>query len=182
VCAEYINTANDPAATAAFDRLHWIQRATTPIVVGGLVYLALFVFFKGAVTTLLDGILSGIPFLNKYIIYTSAEPAQSGIAIDKSSSQSHLAYAVAVSTFTFSCFFVKSEKIVAFRPYILFSYAIFQILEVSPITAYRQSLFWLIPVALVYPWDKFAKGPMSNAALAAGSFAVFIYSAHTVYN
>lgn len=96
-------------------------------------------------------IIKSVSILGKYIAYT-----EEGFADDHVTSISHYIFLVFVALFT-SGFFVFSSAISArINLYILISFCIYfgLFFIASPVAAFRQTPFWLIPMIALYPWDR----------------------------
>jgi hypothetical protein len=137
--------------------LEWIGGSPRAIIlIGGtliVVFLALSTFASG----LLSEAIAGIPFLGKYVAYTSAlDPTLQATGAVPTRSVAHLIYLLLVSVFTLVMLLAPDENCRRMRAYILLSYTIFIFLQFSPVTAYRQSQFWVMPAAMVLPWRWFA--------------------------
>jgi hypothetical protein len=66
-------------------------------------------------------------------------------------------------------FMIFSEKyFLRIRVFVLISFMVFSAMFFQPTAAFRQSLYWFIPMILIFPWKKFAFGGLGNAVLIIG--------------
>jgi hypothetical protein len=137
--------------------LAWIADSPRAIVLAGgsliLVFLLLSTFASASVTTVIEL----VPFFGKYVAYTSAlDPTLQATGAVPTRSVAHVIYLGLVSAFALVMLLAPGESCRRMRVYVLLSYTIFIFLQFSPVTAYRQSQFWVIPAAFVLPWRWFA--------------------------
>jgi hypothetical protein len=62
----------------------------------------------------------------------------------------------------------SDRKFKQMRVFVLISFIVFCILFFQPTVAYRQSLYWFIPMVLFFPWKTFAFGGLGNIVLVFG--------------
>lgn len=149
--------------------LGWIERSTYAVAAVAGAFGLFFVVARSLFTDAIAGIISIVPFLNKYTVYTdSLDPLADAGGGGGGLSTAHLAYAVVMSAFAFAFVLMPDQRCRRLRGYVLSSYVLFLILEFAPVTAYRQSQFWLLPAMLVFPWDRFAPAGF-RAVLFAGA-------------
>lgn len=85
--------------------------------------------------------------IEKYLTYVND--------IEPTKSNSHLVYFVALSAFVLVSLKNKNKDVIALRAYVIISYFIFSLLGFAPVTAFRQSIFWTIPMLLLIPVSGF---------------------------
>ena len=142
----------------------WTRRSALPIIAGAVLYGAFFLLFQDLLNELLLSLLNIVPFLTKYLVYTSALDPASGVsqAGEGLNRTAHLAYAGLVSAFAFAFMLVKDDECRKMRAFVIVSFVIFLVTQFSPITAFRQSPFWTIPAMLIFPWRKLSPpGPVA---------------------
>ena len=95
-------------------------------------------------------------FIGKYATYfETANDLEKGRLVG-AASNNHFYYTIVVSAlvlFYLTCF---EPKAIALRAYVVSSYVIFVVLSLSPVVAFRQSIFWVLPLVILFPWDKYA--------------------------
>lgn len=135
--------------------LSWMTDSTKALVAVVGLGMLLFGLLQGLFNSALLAVVNAIPFLNKYIVYTAGlDPINANQSGGRSIN--HLIYAVVVSAFVFAFVIVRNETCRRLRGYVLTSYILFLILEIAPVTAYRQSQFWMLPALFVFPWQLLA--------------------------
>lgn len=101
----------------------------------------------------LTAFLNAIPVLSKYEVYTDVgETAATRVG--------HYLFLIFITTFTVSYFFFQNESSSKINMYVLasFSMYIFLFFLTSPVVAFRQSPFWIMPVISVLPWERIGLG------------------------
>ena len=160
--------------------LQWITYSTRALVGVVLGAMLLFGLLRAAFASALNAVIGAIPFLSKYVVYTAAlDPLN-----DKgggASSVNHLIYAIVLSVMVLLSLLMPEERCRRMRGYVLASYAVFLLLQFSPITAYRQSQYWTLPLMLVFPWHRFAPPGVAAIALVAVSLLLFMLTTRGVY-
>lgn len=68
-------------------------------------------------------------------------------------SSAHYVYFACITLIVWFYLNSENEKYVRYRGYILVSYFTFCAMFISPVIAFRQSLFWTIPIIIFYPWS-----------------------------
>jgi hypothetical protein len=127
--------------------------------VGGLALTGL---VSGFVPQLSNGVVSlieSIPIFSKYIAYTSE-----GAAADTVTSANHYIFLAFIISLTLAFLIFSSKQTRQLNGYVLVSFVIYLGLFfiVSPVAAFRQTPFWLIPVIAYLPWRRMGVvGPIS---------------------
>jgi len=131
------------------------------------------------VNAMLDA-LSSIGQLSKYIVYLeSTEVSSQSGTIDQVSIYDRI-YSMLIVITTVVAFAQKEPRMVVMRSYILVSFTIFLLLSFSPVAAFRQSIFWFIPLLLTFPWRSAGvRGPVALGLMLA-SVALFIFQLSSV--
>jgi len=152
--------------------LYWIERSTRAVAAAAVLLIVLFAGLRTLFASALASVVSLVPFLNKYDVYTAGldpnNAAQGG-----GSSIVHLIYAVVMSAFMLTFVLMPDERCRKMRLYVIASYVIFLLLEFAPVTAFRQSQFWAIPAMLVFPWHRFIPSGFRAAAFAGACAVMF---------
>ncbi len=164
-----------------FRSLAWITystRALAGVVAGAML---LFGLLRAAFANAINAAIGAIPFLGKYVVYTAALDPLKDKGEGSSTSINHLIYALIMSLLVLVAMIMPDERCRRLRGYFLTSYAIFLLLEFSPITAYRQSQFWAIPLMLIFPWHRFVPGGFRSVLLVVACLAFFAITARGVY-
>lgn len=155
--------------------LEWIGRSPRAVFYAAAGLIAAFLLLSAVAAASLTTAIEAVPFLGKYVAYTSAlDPTIRAAGGAPTRSIAHTIYLVLVSVFTLVMLIAPDEGCRRMRSYVLLSYTIFIFLQFSPITAYRQSQFWVIPAAFVLPWRWFAPLGVRSVLLLAGGTLLFL--------
>lgn len=161
--------------------LDWINRSTRALAAVVASAMLLFGLLQAAFASAVNTVIGAIPFLNKYVVYTAALDPLKDTGGGNSASINHLIYAIVMSLLVLVALLMPEERCRRLRGYFLLSYAIFLLLEFSPITAYRQSQFWAIPLMLVLPWHRFAPAGLRAILLVVLCLLLFVVTGWGVY-
>lgn len=106
------------------------------------------------------------PFLGKYMVYVSAFEGNEGSSQATSDSAVfHLGYLIGASLLTIAFIAAQGEGAKRLRSYVILSFFVFVFLSASPVSAYRQSLFWTVPAILYLPWRRFSVSGFGTVAI-----------------
>jgi hypothetical protein len=160
--------------------LSWVNTYAPRIIAAMMILAAVSVALQGVIMdTMLDA-LASIGQLDKYLVYIeSTEVTSQSSTVSEVSVYDRL-YSVLVTLITFAAFLQKDPRLVVMRGFVLSSFIIFFVLSFSPVAAFRQSIFWIMPVILAFPWRAAGvRGPVALALMAA-SVALFIFQLSSV--
>lgn len=122
--------------------------------------------------------IQGTPYLSKYIAYTDEV-----LPADHTTSANHYIFMAFVILFT-GTFLISSRKDEEnIRIYVISSILIylFAFIALSPVAAFRQAPFFLIPMISLFPWSKFGiKGPIVFFFIL-GCAGLFVFQFGQVY-
>lgn len=121
--------------------------------------------------------LENIPFLSKYVVYSASynEKLQTSL--------NHYIFLGISSTFLIAYLLMAKEEARRLNIYIVSSYLVYVglFLAASPVAAFRQTPFWILPMIGTFPWHRLAiKGPVALLFLLACE-AMFIVQVDSVY-
>ena len=108
--------------------------------------------FLNYINTLI-GIFS--PVIGKYGTYFEGANALANNQSAAITSSNHLYYVISVSAFLMVFLYSNNKACLRSRSYMIVSYVIFIILSISPVVAFRQSIFWLLPAVALFRWEDF---------------------------
>lgn len=133
--------------------------------------------------------LSSTLFHNQIIAFIIWVISSSGGAIEKyltyvndvesAKSNNHLIYFI-ISSVLVLVALNKNKGVISLRGYILTSYFLFSLLSFSPVTAFRQSLFWTIPTLLLIPWGSLFNNSFSSVLVIVVGLIFFGYGLNGV--
>jgi EpsG family len=120
-----------------------------------LIFISLSNIFGSSFFLIIIDNLANLPFLGKYISYFTRIDAVTGAIINSEQDNLfHVFYAIAVSLFTMAIIISKNESCIRIRNVVLIGYLMFIFMQFSPVSAFRQSIFWMTPALLIYPWSR----------------------------
>lgn len=126
-------------------------------------------------------LISNIPLLSRYLVYVSSSSSNSVSATSIGPSIFHFLYLICCSLFLLLFLTNKSEICRKSRLFIFSSYIFFVVMQFSPVSAFRQSIFWMVPAIFVFPWSVFTGGRYGAYPLSVCALAVFAYQLSTVF-
>lgn len=163
-----------------FAWLRWIGESTRAFVAVIASVVAFFGLARELFASAVTSLVSMVPFLNKYDVYTTSLDPLNNTGQDGGLSTNHLAYAIVMSLFTLVFIAMPDARCRKLRLYVVSSYFLFLILEFAPVTAYRQSQFWVIPAMLAFPWARFAPAGFRAVLFAGACVALFLLAVRGV--
>jgi len=123
-------------------------------------------------------LIQNTPYLSKYIAYTDEV-----LPVDHVTSISHYVFMVFVVIFSGAFLISSSGDVDKIRIYIMSSILVylFTFIALSPVAAFRQAPFFLIPMISLFPWKKFGiNGPISFIFILACA-GMFVFQFDQVY-
>jgi hypothetical protein len=103
--------------------------------------------------------------IGKYSVYFESANIVAAGGIAKDTSQNHRYYMIAVTAVVLAFVFIKNENCVRLRGYVITSFIIFIFISITPVVAFRQSIFWLIPLIIIIPWNSFRFSGFGTASI-----------------
>lgn len=157
-----------------FGLFRWLNRSTPTFLIGGGLLAFISILFQQQFSDAMLFIISAIGISDKYLVYVSAMQTSTaaGSAIDPISMYDR-AYSAIVAVITLAALLQKNQRSVELRGYVLASFIIFVGLTFSPVAAFRQSLYWLLPVMLAFPWRQ--SGFRGGVVIAVPLVAIVIF-------
>ena len=147
-------------------RKFYLIAAVGVIALGGIIPQV-----SGSVTSLIQS----IPAISKYDAYTesSSSPTQIG----------HYVFLVFIAILTFGFFALRTEKSGQLSVYVLASFALYVLLffSSSPVAAFRQAPFWLMPMILTLPWEKLGLNRVTAPAFILVCSGLFAFQFYQIY-
>lgn len=111
--------------------------------------------------------------IGKYAVYLEGANTVARGGIADATSSSHIYYAMFAAA-TCILFISQSDEIcVRLRAFMVASFLTFFALSISPVVAFRQSIYWILPLLIYFPWAKFRFAGFGNAAIIGSSAAIF---------
>lgn len=148
------------------------------IIVIAAVFSMVMLYFRGDLFAFVETLIASTPgSIQKYLVYFSVE-TNTGVNtnIDLENSLFHVLF-LAGATMVFSVYiFLGSQEQFPYRLFAIASFAVFLVLNINPVTAYRQSLFWIIPLLFTFPWSRLKPRFLVSMLLIAFSGILFGYN------
>lgn len=96
-----------------------------------------------------NSLIKSISVLSKYEVYTDVN--QGSVT-----QVGHYIFLVFVSLLTMIFVYIKNETSSKLKMYVLVSFALYVLLffATSPVVAFRQTPFWIMPLIAILPWDQ----------------------------
>ncbi|MFN4357529.1 hypothetical protein [Sphingopyxis alaskensis] len=135
----------------------------------------LFLLFRQDLFGLLQDAISSAPgFMQKYVVYFTSGGLESAINASRENvSIFHILFIVGATLIFILYIMLSEEEQKPYRVFAVASFAIFIMLSTNPVISYRQSIFWLIPILLTFPWERLRPGPLASIGVIAFSLVVF---------
>jgi len=159
-----------------FKALEWLNRRGSAIVLAIIAYGVLFFVFRDDIIAFFLKLMSVFPAaIGKYFVYfVSVDQDVSTPLPGHPASVYHVEYWAAASAFVIFFLLLNDDRCIRLRGYLLSSYIIFVFMEFSPGSAFRESLFWVIPGILAAPWNRLRVGGFRDVAIVLGSVVIFV--------
>jgi len=116
------------------------------------------IVFTGVVLYLvLGGMVDVLPQVSGFLLGNSelAKFATYAVGAGEVQSIMHRVYFVMVLCTVIFLLATRRDTDTADVRYVTFSFAIYCVMSISPVVAFRQSLFWMIPLALILPLERY---------------------------
>lgn len=162
-------------AQKTFPKLMSSFQNKTLIALSASVFGFVFLLLRQDIFILFQDIISYAPgFMQKYMIYFTSGGIEHQINSSRDDvSIFHILFIIG-ATFIFVLYILFSQKDQEeYRIFAVASFVIFIILSTNPVISYRQSIFWLTPLLLTFPWARLKPGPVVSMGVIAFSLVVF---------
>lgn len=171
-------------AQSRFPALRWLQKPSNVlrVLVGLALVLAFFgsYIFEGA-----RALFTAVPFLAKYLIFTVGLSDSGGVAnLVGQFAIGHFVLLGFVTVLVGAFVMVDDRATRTVSIFVITSYVlyVFTFLGFSPVAAFRQTPFWMIPAFAIFPWQKVGLRGIGNVAFILGCFGVFAFQFSRVLN
>lgn len=159
-------------------RLRWLTFLQSPRAMFGSLAVIVITFgvAGSAIFSATKTIFTNIPFLGKYLVFAVGMSDAGGVSnIVSAFAIGHFVLLIAISAFTATFLLLKDPTTRNVAIFLIVSYVfyLFTFLAFSPIAAFRQTPFWVLPAFSVFPWHRVGwrgVGQPVFLALATGMF------------
>ena len=123
----------------------------------------------------LTSVIQSIPVIAKYDIYTDSVVNKTQIA--------HYIFLVFVLAMTIGFMTVRNNVSNRLNMYVLVSFALYVVMffSASPVAAFRQAPFWMMPMIASLPWDKLGVNQSTAAVFVLACAGLFFFQFGLVY-
>lgn len=124
-----------------------------------------------------QSVLNNIPFLTKYTVFLIGLADDGGISVIQSFSFGHFVFLFGISLIFF-LFIVISDPIArnsAIFVIVGYVFYVFMFFVFSPIAAFRQTPFWLLPAFSIMPWHKLGWKGAGQIPFLVASLVIFVF-------
>ena len=127
------------------------------------------------VSTAINGAIEAIPVISKYDVYTNVTNNETQIG--------HYVFLVFVSLLTLGFITVQRGVSARLNVYVLMSFALYVIMffSASPVAAFRQAPFWIMPMIAAIPWDRMGVNRATASVFVLGCAGLFAFQFGQVY-
>jgi hypothetical protein len=157
------------AKSIAVDRL-FRSRYIAPIL--GITIILPSILFRSDVIEIMNTLfgLFGNLF-SRFTVYTADSSSATGYG--EGGSMAQQIYFLISSGAVLISLLIYNKFIKGLQGYILTSYGIYILMFLNPPSAFRESIFWMMPLIAVFPWNKLSFHGFGTAALGLASIALF---------
>lgn len=122
----------------------------------------------------LTNIIRSIPVVSKYDVYTDSDSTGRQIG--------HYIFLVFVGMLTFIFMLLRGES-AKINIYVVSSFAIYVVLffSSSPVAAFRQAPFWLMPMIATLPWDRLGLNRATTPIFVLVCCSLFAFQFYQIY-
>jgi hypothetical protein len=142
----------------------------------------IFLFYRQDLFSIFENLIAFAPgFMQKYIVYFTSGGSEAAMNAAREPTSIFHIFFIAGATLMFALYILLSGE--EQRPYRLFaitSFAIYIVLSTNPVTSFRQSIFWIIPILLTFPWAKLRPTPLVSFGVVAFSLVVLPFGIDAV--
>lgn len=141
------------------------------ITLGVVAFGAILPQLSGSVTS----VIQSIPVISKYDVYTDSISTETRIG--------HYIFLAFVSMFTIAFLIARNEISGKLNVYVIASFALYVLMffSASPVAAFRQAPFWIMPMIAVLPWESLGLKKSTAPLFAIACAALFVFQFGQVY-
>lgn len=149
------------------------------LIIVGAILASVALFSASSFGSYVSNLLVTIPNLAKYLAYLNVDDS----APTRETSAGHYLYLLFIVAFLLIYIARSRRDMQDFNIFILSSFFVYVLLfvAISPVAAFRQSPFWLIPVIARYPWQRAGVAGPANILFVAFSIGLFYFQFIQVY-
>lgn len=140
--------------------------------IGIIAFGAVLPQLSGSITSLIQS----IPAISKYDAYTNTIADETRIG--------HYLFLVFVTTLTIGFMAVRDASAGRLNGFVLMSFALYVVMffSASPVAAFRQTPFWLLPMIAVLPWERMGLKRTTAPFFVIVCVGLFVFQFRQVYS
>lgn len=161
---------------------NFLERSVKGIIISLVLVGILFIVFGSALSDALVQSVGQVGFLIKYVAYVGVlDSTNAPAAVANSDSRLYHQLYLAFTTLFFGILLIsKSLNCIRFRTYLISSFAIYIFMQFSPVTAFRYSLYWVIPGLFLFPWYQYVRGEFLRMLALIVCLGIFVLQINSV--
>jgi len=142
----------------------------------------IFLFYRQDLFNIFENIIALAPgFMQKYVVYFTSGGSEAAVNAAREPTSLFHIFFIAGATIMFAMYiFLSGEEQRPYRLFAISSFAIYIVLSTNPVTSFRQSIFWIIPILLTFPWEKLRPKPAVSLGVIAFSLVVLPFGLEAV--
>lgn len=170
-----------PIAALTFKaKLEWLSFLQRPkaLFVALAIIIVVFAVGGSAIFSLTKTVFQNIPFLGKYLVFAVGLSEAGGVSkIVSSFAIGHFVLLVAITAFTISFLLLNDDNTRNVGIFLIVSYVfyLFTFLAFSPIAAFRQTPFWVLPAFSIFPWHRVGWRSVGQPLFLALALGMFLF-------
>ena len=157
-------------------QLQWLQRPAVllRVVLVGAVIVAV---AGSSIIDLTKSLFLAIPYLSKYMSFVQDDGSGGDNGGLARFAVAHFIFLAALTGFVLAFLTVADRRTRAASVYVLISYAIYLFIffGFSPIAAFRQTPFWMLPAVAIFPWRRVGWSGLASPVFCLAVSGVFAF-------
>ena len=151
----------------------WLQRPRN-IGIAAVALLILFATVGGVLVEYANALFQAVPYLAKYLFFL--RESDTGVDLTQFA-LAHFVFLAALTGFTGLVVIVDDPRVRRARLFVITSYAVYLFIFfiLSPIAAFRQTPFWMLPALAIFPWERVGWRGLPGLLFTAGALGIFVF-------
>lgn len=130
-----------------------------------------FILLQSILGDALQSLVNSVPLLDRFTAYVQGDTSQ---GLGPTRSIFHLIYSGIVTVSLVGYLVIAKDASNQLKTYLIVCFGVYLFLSFSPVSAYRFSIFFVMPLLLSFPWRRIALGGVTPIAVAIVSVVVFV--------
>ena len=156
-------------------RLAWLQRPAMLIRII-LLFFVLLAFGGSSIIAAAKTLFQAVPYLSKYISFLQEDGAGRTAGLSQFAG-AHFVFLAALSAFVIAFLAIPDRRTRAASVFVLVSYGIYLFIffGFSPIAAFRQTPFWMLPAVAIFPWQRIGWRGLATPVFCGAMAGIFVF-------